>query len=59
MRLLGMGTQNAAATDPVCGAELDERHSAIGEHEHDGRTFYFCSVHCMSSFHQQPQTYAH
>ncbi len=34
--------------DPVCGMEVDES-SAISA-EHQGRKYYFCSVHCREKF---------
>jgi uncharacterized protein len=41
-------TMLRGATDPVCGMKVDkERARRI---EHDGRTYYFCSEHCMGRF---------
>jgi uncharacterized membrane protein YraQ (UPF0718 family)/YHS domain-containing protein len=41
-------TMRRGATDPVCGMKVD-RTKAL-RLEHDGRTYYFCSEHCMSRF---------
>lgn len=43
--------------DPVCGMEVDPR-SAV-RHEHDGKTYYFCSEHCRSKFQAEPGKYVH
>ena len=40
-------------TDPVCGMAV-EAASAAAAWEHDGVTFYFCSVGCMERFRQDP-----
>ena len=42
--------------DPVCGmsVEPDEAEAAW---EHDGSTFYFCSVRCMEAFRADPDRY--
>ncbi len=39
--------------DPVCGMEVDEREAA-GSATHDGRPYYFCSVHCVARFREDP-----
>jgi Cu+-exporting ATPase len=31
--------------------------SAAGSHAHEGKTYYFCSTHCLSSFKAAPQKY--
>lgn len=45
------------AKDPVCHMDVDEK-TAAGKSEHEGRTFYFCSVICKKKFDQAPQQYA-
>src|SRR3989338_8142814 len=45
-----------AAKDPVCGMSVDPARAA-GEHEHQGRTYYFCSRHCLEEFRAHPQQY--
>src|SRR6266540_4258070 len=46
----------ATATDPVCGMEVDPTHAA-GSHLHQGRRFFFCSVHCLEVFRADPEKY--
>jgi P-type Cu+ transporter len=40
------------ATDPVCGMKVDPKNSA-GREEYNGRTYYFCSSHCLTKFRQE------
>lgn len=42
--------------DPVCGMEVDPG-SAPFRLEHGGRTYYFCSRHCMEEFSKDPRKY--
>lgn len=46
-------TETKAVTkDPVCGMTVDE---ATALHaERDGKTFYFCSDHCRTTFAATP-----
>jgi Cu+-exporting ATPase len=44
------------ATDPVCGMRVDPARAA-GKYEHKGRTYYFCSQHCMAEFKTAPETF--
>jgi len=37
------------ALDPVCGMSVDPA-KAAGSHAHGGKTYYFCSRHCLASF---------
>jgi YHS domain-containing protein len=41
------------AKDPVCGMDV-EPESAAGSSEHDGQTYYFCSVACQEEFDSDP-----
>jgi uncharacterized protein len=41
-------TVRRGATDPVCGMTVDRDRALTAQR--DGRTFYFCSEHCRSSF---------
>ncbi|HUQ75584.1 MAG TPA: heavy metal translocating P-type ATPase, partial [Burkholderiales bacterium] len=42
--------------DPVCGMKVDPA-KAAGKHEHNGRTYYFCSSGCLQKFKADPQRY--
>ncbi len=42
--------------DPICDMQV-EAASAAGEHEYDGETYYFCSVHCQKLFQTDPAKY--
>ena len=45
------------ATDPVCGMKVDPK-SAAGSQEYVGRTYYFCSPHCLTKFREEPGRFA-
>ncbi len=42
--------------DPICGMTVDPE-TAAGKHEHQGETFYFCSVGCKNKFQSNPEKY--
>lgn len=42
--------------DPVCGMEIDPT-TAAGTSEHNGQTYYFCSIGCKKSFDKEPEKY--
>ena len=42
----------SATKDPVCGMTVDE--STAHHAERNGKTFYFCSDHCMQAFVSTP-----
>ena len=44
------------AIDPICGMAVDPA-DAAGSHEHDGRTYHFCSSHCLAKFKEEPARY--
>lgn len=44
----------ARVVDPVCGMEVDPA-AAAHQTEHKGRSYYFCSAHCMEAFRSNPQ----
>ena len=52
----GPGDADLLVKDPVCGMEVDP-HRAAGQTEHQGRTYYFCSTHCQSTFDADPSQY--
>ena len=47
-----------AELDPVCGMTVNPA-TARGSVEHAGKTYYFCSNHCVSKFQQDPEKYLH
>jgi len=44
--------------DPVCGMSVDRSHAA-GSHSHGGKTYHFCSTHCLEKFRADPGRYLH
>ena len=44
--------------DPICGMQVDEKRSTL-KSEHEGRTFYFCSVGCKNTFDLDPHKFGH
>src|SRR3990172_3196961 len=53
------GTQSRsgqAVKDPVCGMDVDPD-TAFGSHDHAGRTYFFCSEHCLEKFRAEPAKY--
>ncbi|WP_299365618.1 heavy metal translocating P-type ATPase [uncultured Paracoccus sp.] len=49
-------TETMLVRDPVCGMTVDP---AVGKprHEHDGRTYHFCSDGCRAKFVAKPKAY--
>jgi P-type Cu+ transporter len=45
-----------AQIDPVCGMTVDPEHAA-GSVEHEGKTYYFCSTHCVHKFRENPEAF--
>ena len=45
-------TARRGTTDPVCGMKVDRGKAVTTEHA--GRTYYFCSQHCLHSFQAEP-----
>ncbi len=43
----------ATVTDPVCGMEVEPGRAA-GSHVREGKTYYFCSLHCLEKFKAGP-----
>jgi Cu+-exporting ATPase len=48
--------RKAPATDPVCGMKVEPA-KAAGKHAHKGKTYYFCSTHCLHKFKADPGQY--
>lgn len=44
------------AIDPVCNMNV-EPEKAAGKAEHEGATYYFCSVGCQKAFVAEPEKY--
>ena len=59
--LMSINTDETATltsgTDPVCGMTIDPS-LAAGQAEYGGRTYYFCSEHCLHRFNADPAAYA-
>jgi YHS domain-containing protein len=43
------------AKDPVCGMEVDQ--STEYRTDHNGKTYYFCSSNCKTTFNKNPNKY--
>ena len=48
--------QQGTVKDPVCGMNVDPQ-TAAGSVDHDGRTYHFCSRHCVDKFRADPVRY--
>jgi Cu+-exporting ATPase len=46
----------SAAIDPVCGMTVDPD-SAAASYQYNGRTYYFCSTHCLHKFRRDPERF--
>ncbi len=42
--------------DPVCGLDVDPK-TAEASSQYQGKTYYFCSSGCKTSFDKEPQKY--
>ena len=42
--------------DPVCGMQVTYD-NAQARSEHNGQTYYFCSLDCKEQFDQEPEKY--
>jgi YHS domain-containing protein len=45
------------AKDPVCGMNVDEKKAAATA-AYGGKTYYFCSAGCKTTFEKAPEKYA-
>jgi Cu+-exporting ATPase len=46
--------------DPICGMMVDEKNrKKLITSEHEGNTFYFCSISCKQKFDSDPHKYGH
>jgi Cu+-exporting ATPase len=44
------------ALDPVCGMTVNPE-TAAGSFEYHGKTYYFCSTHCLHRFRENPESF--
>ena len=49
-------TARRGVTDPVCGMKVDRAKAQTARHA--GRTYHFCSQHCLHTFMAAPEKYA-
>ena len=49
-------TGEAQALDPVCGMTVNPE-TAAGSYEYSGKTYYFCSTHCLHRFQADPEEF--
>src|SRR4026207_1094203 len=42
--------------DPVCGMTVNPE-TAAGSFEYQGKTYYFCSTHCVHRFREDPEKF--
>lgn len=49
-------TQQNTVKDPVCGMEVTPE-MAAGSSVYEGRTYFFCSRHCLEKFRAEPSAY--
>ena len=42
--------------DPVCGMTVNPE-DAAGSYDYNGRTYYFCSTHCVQKFREDPELF--
>ena len=56
MQAKSVAEQPTTARDPVCGMTVDPDNAA-GSFEYEGRTYYFCSSHCLHRFSGNPQEF--
>lgn len=48
--------ESKLALDPVCGMTIDPSNAA-GSYEYQGKTYYFCSTHCVHRFREDPEKF--
>src|ERR1700741_1372413 len=53
---LNTTTSPYAVVDPVCGMTVDPDNAA-GSFEYQGKTYYFCSAHCLHRFRENPESF--
>lgn len=60
MKAASQGIFGTAASDPVCGMEVDEKRAAAAgrKSEYQGTTYYFCADECKQRFDAEPAKHA-
>ena len=48
--------QQTKVTDPVCGMSTDKQ-GEFSRYDYDGKTYYFCSEHCLNKFKNNPDEF--
>ncbi|MBL8202732.1 MAG: heavy metal translocating P-type ATPase [Blastocatellia bacterium] len=49
-------TADAKHIDPVCGMTVVQE-KAAGSYDHNGKTYHFCSTHCLHKFKADPEAF--
>jgi P-type Cu+ transporter len=55
-RTLPVVQSSPGVIDPVCGMTVDPNNAA-GSFEYEGKTYYFCSTHCLHRFQKDPESF--
>ncbi|MBI3934673.1 MAG: heavy metal translocating P-type ATPase [Acidobacteria bacterium] len=50
--------RSGTVVDPVCGMDI-EVEDAVGSHQYQGETYYFCNPACLERFQADPEKYLH
>jgi Cu+-exporting ATPase len=48
---------SVALVDPVCGMTVNPPDASTSSHEYKGKTYYFCSPHCLAKFSADPKQF--
>ncbi len=54
--IIKLPKENGSAIDPICGMDVDITPTSL-QHEYNGKTYYFCSEHCLNKFRTDPEGY--
>ena len=49
-----LSKEHGTAKDPICGMDVVVTPKSF-QHEHNGKTYYFCSDHCLTKFKTDPE----
>ena len=55
-RTLPVVQSSPGVIDPVCGMTVDPDNAA-GSFEYEGKTYHFCSTHCLHRFQKDPESF--